>query len=138
MSGPQATTPTSSSSTDLPEERRVARSSDALLSLSRCFESTRRRTGLDTLVLADLSGLAIAGAGPSAACEELAARAAVPPANDTVPCRFDVVTRAFSVRRLRIDGIEILLCAEGGSPEPLPLLEAVAACERILGRPKRG
>lgn len=35
------------------------------------------------------------------------------PANDTVPCRLDVVLRAAEVRRLSIDGIERLLCGAG-------------------------
>lgn len=35
------------------------------------------------------------------------------PANDTVPCRLDVVLRAAQVRRLSIDGIERLLCGIG-------------------------
>jgi hypothetical protein len=43
------------------------------------------------------------------------------------------VARALSVRRLRIDGIEVLLCATGdGGSEQRPLAEAAAACERIL------
>ena len=112
------------------------------MALSRSLEATRQRAGFDALVLADPSGLAIAGAGSAGTCDELAARAAVKvatrPANDTVPCRLDVVARAFQVRRFRIDGVEILLSAAGGDDQnSLSLAEAAAACQRILGRAGR-
>jgi len=121
------------------EERRTARSDDPLTALSMSFETARRRAEVDALVLTDPSGLTIAGAGPASLCDDLAARAAVlaspRPANDTVPCRLDVVTRALAVRRLRIDGIEVLLCAEGGAEESdCSLSDAAAACKRILAR----
>lgn len=92
-------------------------------------------------MLADLSGLVIAGAGPSSMCDELAAVGAANwgrPANDTVPCRLDVLTRALEVRRLRIDGIEVLLCAEGAGDASEPLADAIAGCQRILGRRRSG
>lgn len=112
------------------------------MALSRWFEAARKRAGLHALVLADEAGLAIAGAGPSSSCDELAARGALAsarkPANDTVPCRLDVVARTMEVRRLRIDGIDVLLCAEGGRPAADGHLAAAAAgCERILSRRKR-
>jgi hypothetical protein len=123
----------------------MTRSADPLLALSYWFEAARRRAGLDTLVLSDTGGLAIAGAGNAASCDEIAARAAVlvalRPANDTVPCRLDVVARTFEVRRLRIDGVEVLLCSEGSEgtagEASAALSEAAAGCERILGR-RRG
>ncbi len=118
-------------------DRRRDRTDSPLIALSRCFESARRRAGLGALVLADVSGLVIAGAGPAAMCDELAAIGAANwdrPANDTVPCRLDVLTRSLEVRRLRIDGIEVLLCTEGDSEDMEPLAEAVAGCQRILGR----
>jgi hypothetical protein len=121
-------------------ERRRDRTDSPLIALSRCFESARRRAGLGALVLADVSGLVIAGAGPAAVCDELAALGAAnwtKPANDTVPCRLDVITRSLEVRRLRIDGIEVLLCTEGESEDAEPLAEAMAGCQRILGR-RRG
>jgi hypothetical protein len=130
---------------DSPEsakERRRARRDDPLVALSRWFEAARRRAGLHALVLADETGLTIAGAGPSATCDELAAHGALAttrkPANDTVPCRLDVVARTMQVRRLRIDGIDVLLCAEGARPSADEHLAAAAAgCERILARRKR-
>jgi hypothetical protein len=121
------------------EERRTARSSDPLVALSRCFESARRKAGLHALVLADVSGLTIAGAGPASLCDEVAALGAIAsarPANDTVPCRIEVLARTLEVRRLQIDGIEVLLCTESAKPPGAECVvdEAVAGCERILGR----
>jgi hypothetical protein len=118
-------------------ERRRDRTDSPLIALSRCFESARRRSGLGALVLADVSGLVIAGAGPSSMCDELAAVGAANwgrPANDTIPCRLDVLTRALEVRHLRIDGVEVLLCTEGQGDTETPLAEAMAGCQRILGR----
>ena len=118
-------------------ERRCDRTDSPLIALARCFESARRRGGLGALVLADVSGLVIAGAGPSSMCDELAAVSAANwrrPANDTIPCRLDVLTRTLEVRHLRIDGIEVLLCTEGDGDADAPLAEAMAGCHRILGR----
>lgn len=121
------------------DRRHGDRTDSPLIALSRCFEAARRRAGLGALVLADVSGLVIAGAGPASVCDELAAVGAAnweKPANDTVPCRMDVLTRALEVRRLRIDGIEVLLCTEGESENREPLADAEAGCQRILGRRK--
>jgi hypothetical protein len=52
-------------------------------------------------------------------------------ANDTIPTRLDVVTRRMAVRRLTIDGIEVLLCGQGGEVDALR--RAAAGCARILG-----
>lgn len=124
-------------------ERRRARSDDVLVALSRLFEAARRDGGLQAVVLADDMGLAIAGAGQAGRCDELAAQAALlsaRPGNDTVPCRLDVVARAARIRRLRIDGIEVLLCAEGDGPHDEPVLaRAAEGCRRILaGGSRRG
>lgn len=117
-------------------ERRLNRSSDPLVALSRLLEATRRRSGASALALADETGICIAGAGDAAICEDLAALAplvaAEPPMNDTIPCRLDVVERTMQVRRLRIDGIEVLLCAEG--PHGVDVADAEAGSRRILGR----
>jgi len=133
-----ASSPPPSPSQEVPERRRD-RTDSPLIALSRCFESARRRGGFGALVLADVSGLVIAGAGPSSMCDELAAVSAAnwdKPANDTVPCRLEVLTRTLEVRRLRIDGIEVLLCTEGDGDNEQPLADAMAGCQRILGRRK--
>jgi hypothetical protein len=50
-----------------------------------------------------------------------------------------VLARAMEVRRLRIDGIEVLLCAQGeGSASGAELARAISGCQRILGRRKKG
>jgi hypothetical protein len=123
-------------------DRRGPRSRDPLVALARLFELARRRAGLEAIVLADGTGITIAGAGCAAACDHLAARAAFAAgagaANDTVPCRLDVLARAMEVRRLRIDGIEVLLCAEGAPSASGPeLSSAVSGCQRILSRRKK-
>jgi hypothetical protein len=117
-------------------ERRTNRTSDPLVALSRLLEAARRRTGASTLALADETGICIAGAGDVALCEDLAARGPLAlegkPMNDTIPCRLDVVERTMVVRRLRIDGIEVLLCAE--APHPVDVSDAEEGSRRILGR----
>ncbi len=135
MAPPEDVSPTH----ETPSDRRRNRSADALVALSRLFESARRRGGLETLVLADATGLTIAGAGAASVCDELAARAPLlagpGPANDTIPSRLDVITRQTAVRRLRIDGIEVFLCAESEARVgEAPLADAAAGAERILSR----
>jgi hypothetical protein len=117
-------------------ERRQNRSSDALTALSRLLDATRRVAGLEALAVADDTGCLVAGAGPFRLCEELAAHAAVislQPANDVTPTRLDVLARRTEVRRLALDGIEVLLCGQG--PSPCAALDrAAAGVQRILGR----
>jgi hypothetical protein len=117
-----------------PTERRTNRTSDPLVALSRLLEATRLRTGASTLALADDMGICIAGAGEASLCEELAARGPLAlegkPVNDTIPCRLDVVERTMIVRRLRIDGIEVFLCAE--APHPVDVTDAEDGSRRIL------
>src|ERR1700690_2854417 len=55
------------------EEPRRRRSPDPLVALHYQLSSTRREGALDTIVVADGSGVVVAGAGSWAACEELAA-----------------------------------------------------------------
>lgn len=128
--------PVPSSEAEACSERRTSRTTDSLVALSRLLEATRRRIGASTLALADETGLCIAGAGDVSLCEELAARGPLMlegrPVNDTIPCRLDVVERTMLVRRLRIDGIEVLLCAE--APHPIDVSEAEEGSMRILGR----
>ena len=57
--------------------RARSRSEDPLVALSRSLEGSRKRSGIDVIVVADPSGFTIAGAGPAARCDDLAARAAV-------------------------------------------------------------
>ena len=56
-------------------ERRSKRSNDPLVALHYQLAHTRSQASLDTIVVADDSGVVVAGAGTWAACEELAAMA---------------------------------------------------------------
>ena len=118
----------------LAAERRVARSTDALVALSRLLDGSRRAGGLDAIVVADPTGCLVAGAGAFRVCEELAAQAPLA-ANDVVPTRLDVLSRRTDVRRLSIDGIEVLLCGHGADAgdRSTALEHAAAGCARILG-----
>ncbi len=79
----------------------------------------------------------MAGAGRWKRCEELAAIAPLGarqgPANDVVPTRLDVIVRRSEVRRLSIDGVEVLLTGSGGGVgREAALKRAAEGCERIL------
>ena len=54
-------------------ERRRRRSHDPLVALHYQLSETRKQGALETVVVADGSGVVVAGAGSWAACEELAA-----------------------------------------------------------------
>jgi hypothetical protein len=116
-------------------ERRASRSSDPLLALSRLLEAARRDASVEAMAVADPTGCLVAGAGVSRVCEELAAHAPLLPANDTVPTRLDVLARPTQLRRLCIDGVEVLLACRGDDRAALAALDqAAAGCHRILGR----
>ncbi len=115
-------------------ERREARSTDPLVALARLLDAARRLGGLDALALADETGLLVAGAGLWQTCEVLASIAPLVAVNDTVPTRLDVLARRSEVRRLSIDGIQVLLCGQGEEGgRAVGLRHAAAGCERILG-----
>jgi hypothetical protein len=115
-------------------ERRLNRSEDALTALTRLLDATRRAEALTALAVADSSGCLVAGSGAARLCEELCAFAPLllcPPSNDTVPTRLDVIARKTLVRRVSVDGIEVLICGHGDDPGA-GLERASEGCERIL------
>ncbi|MEZ4224111.1 MAG: hypothetical protein R3B13_24395 [Polyangiaceae bacterium] len=123
-------------------ERRFERRSDTLLALSRLLDAARRDGGLEALAVADSTGMLVAGAGFWRTCEELAALSplhqATAAANDVVPTRLDVIARRTQVRRLSIDGVEVLLSGIGGEDrQEAALARAAEGCERILAQPRR-
>jgi hypothetical protein len=122
-------------------ERRLARSADALVALGRLLDGSRRASEVDAVAVADPTGCLVTGSGAFRVCEELAAYApfAVGPANDVVPTRLDVLARRTEVRRLSIDGVEVLLSCRGDDParRASALEHAAAGCARILGRHAR-
>jgi|GEM_PF-441629 len=106
------------------EDRRRNRSQDPLIALHYQLSRARHDGAIDTLVLADPSGVVVAGAGSWAACEELAAYAPLfarpglggddgGGAGDAVSSRIAELRAEVSVRELTIAGQEVLLCARG-------------------------
>ena len=98
-------------------ERRVRRSEDPLVALHYQLSVTRARGELDAIVLADASGVVVAGAGSWPVCEELAAYAPLLAVGqwgsmtDQVSSRVDALRAQVSVRSLTIDGMEVHICA---------------------------
>jgi hypothetical protein len=123
-------------------ERRAGTRNEVLTSLGRLLESVRREAEFEAVAVADETGILVAGAGAWARCQELAAASSLArpsyAANDTVPTRADVLARRMEVRRLMVDGVQVLLSGSGGkSSAPEALTRAAAGCARILGRSRR-
>jgi len=111
------------------EDRRRKRSSDPLIALHYQLSHARNDGSLETLVLADPSGVVVAGAGSWAACEELAAYAPLlartgdatgrsdseRAGDDPSSSRIFAMRREVEVRELTIAGQNVFLCARGAS-----------------------
>ncbi|HEY2408108.1 MAG TPA: hypothetical protein VGI10_19005 [Polyangiaceae bacterium] len=119
----------------LAEERRLERSDDPLIALTRLLESARRSAEIEAVAVADQTGILVAGSGAAELCDELAAIAPLgsEPANDTVPSRLDVLSRGARVRRLSVDGVEVFVSGRGGNLGE-GLAQIAEGCSRILGR----
>lgn len=114
-------------------DRRLRRSDDPLVALHYQLSETRRRGGLAAIVVADTSGLVVAGAGSWPLCEELAAFAPLLQEGtvDALPSRSDLA-EAVAVRTVQAGGQDVLLCYRGGEI-PAELLGAAAnGIARIL------
>src|ERR1700691_5159272 len=100
------------------EDRRRKRSVDPLVALHYKLAYARKNGALDAIVVADSSGVVVAGAGSWATCEELAAYAPLL-ARTTgedylslpVASRIESMRSQVGVRTMVIDGQEVLLCA---------------------------
>ena len=119
------------------EERRRKRSHDPLVALHYQLAYARKDGHLDAIVVADASGVMVAGAGSWATCEELAAYAplfaqASDVMNRTTASRVDALRRHVDVKRLLVDGQEVLVCARGGAMRSLSLDQAAFGVARIL------
>jgi hypothetical protein len=127
-------------------DRRRRRSSDPLVALHYQLSSARARGDLDAIVVADPSGVVVAGAGSWPTCEELAAYAplladgAWASMSNQVSSRVDALRREVDVRLVSVGAQEVLLCARqkrgaeavaGGDPAAY-LDEAAEAVSRIL------
>jgi hypothetical protein len=123
-------------------ERRRDRTEETLSALTRLLEAARRRSGLEALSVADVSGLLLAGAGPARLCEELAAWAPLVSRaadNDTAPTCLDALERRTGRRRLSLDGIEVVVSTAGEVAPSSSEMDAVAAgLRRILSASNHG
>jgi hypothetical protein len=99
--------------------RRQNRSNDPLVALHYALSRARHEGELDAIVLADPSGIVVAGAGSWPVCEELAAYApllASPvPVGGATSARLDALRPQVEVRVFEVAGQEVLLCARGGA-----------------------
>jgi hypothetical protein len=131
-----------------PAERRHRRSTDPLVALHYQLSSTRAKGALDAIVVADPSGVVVAGAGSWPVCEELAAYAPLlaegPWASMTaqVSSRVESLRKEVEVRAVTVAGQEVLLCARRQKKEAAAetaqalvrdLEAACAGVTRILG-----
>lgn len=115
-------------------ERRRRRSPDPLVALHYQLSSVRKEGALDTVVVADGSGVVVAGAGSWASCEELAAFAPLM-FEGAMPSESRVTIKSVNV------GIgRVLLCArsldnesdEARSARELAIKRAEQGISRIL------
>jgi hypothetical protein len=123
-------------------DRRRRRSSDPLVALHYQLSSTRARGDLDAIVVADPSGVVVAGAGSWPVCEELAAYAPLLRDGDwasvsaIVSSRVDDLRREVDVRSVSIGGQEVLLCTR--QKRRTEAFEALEASNRELDEAARG
>ena len=113
----------------LMNERRHRRSPDPLVALHYQLSQARRDAALDTLVVADGSGVVVAGAGSWASCEELAAFA---------PLMFEGAMSSdarVTIRSVNVGIGRVLLAAKIGEGESA---EAKSARELAMKRAEQG
>jgi hypothetical protein len=125
------------------DDRRLRRSSDPLVALHYQLSSARTRGDLDAIVVADPSGVVVAGAGAWPVCEEIAAYAPLladgtwATMTSDVSSRVEALRREVDVRLVPVGGQEVLLCArqkrrsDVGAPMA-DLSEAAEGVRRIL------
>jgi hypothetical protein len=123
-------------------DRRLRRSSDPLVALHYQLSSARARGDLDAIVVADPSGVVVAGAGSWPVCEELAAYAPLLADGDwgsmssQVSSRVETLRGEVDVRSVAIGDHEVLLCVRqkrrNGEIAATQLEEAARGVSRIL------
>ncbi|HVH43614.1 MAG TPA: hypothetical protein VM925_14765 [Labilithrix sp.] len=124
------------------DDRRRRRSSDPLVALHYQLSSTRTRGDLDAIVVADPSGVVVAGAGSWPVCEELAAYAPLLADGDwasmstQVSSRVESLRREVDVRSVSIGGQEVLLCTR--HKRRMEAVEAIEASSRELDEAAQG
>ncbi|MFO0741419.1 MAG: hypothetical protein U0270_36320 [Labilithrix sp.] len=106
------------------DERRRRRSSDPLVALHYQLSSARTAGDLDAIVVADPSGVVVAGAGSWPVCEELAAYAPLladgewSSLSTTVSSRVEALRREVDVRTVNVGGQDVLLCTRQKRRDP--------------------
>jgi hypothetical protein len=126
------------------DDRRRRRSSDPLVALHYQLSSARARADLDAIVVADPSGVVVAGAGSWPVCEELAAYApllaegawACELTSPQISSRVEELRREVDVRSVFIGHQEVLLCAKQRTRTEA--IERIEASERGLAEAARG
>lgn len=124
------------------DDRRRRRSSDPLVALHYQLSSTRARSDLDAIVVADPSGVVVAGAGSWPVCEELAAYAPLlvdgpwASMSSQVSSRVEALRPEVDVRTVSIGGQDVLLCAR--QRRRVEAIEAIEAGARELEVAARG
>jgi hypothetical protein len=129
-------------------ERRRRRSEDPLVALHYQLAHARHDCDLEAIVVADASGIMVAGAGAWAVCEELAAYAPLlvrdggvwhePGLPGARASSLDASARLASlklevdVQKMTIDGQEVLICARGGVMRGWAIERAAEGAGRIL------
>ena len=124
------------------DDRRRRRSSDPLIALHYQLSSARARNDLDAIVVADPSGVVVAGAGSWPVCEELAAYAPLladgPWATMTTPIssRVEALRHEVDIRSVAVGTQEVLLCAR--QKRRAEAVEAIELATRELDEAARG
>jgi hypothetical protein len=116
------------------EERRKQRSTDPLVALHYQLAQSRSHSSVEAIVLADTSGVVVAGAGSWVVCEELAAYAPLFSQRDEdLPARVAQIRSECEVREMTAGGQPMLLCAMGkGAARARAADHATGGVVRIL------
>ncbi len=141
------TAPTSVTAPIDAQDRRRKRSQDPLVALHYQLSHARSEGRLDAIVVADDSGVVVAGAGAWAVCEELAAYAPLlaqgvwhePGARSTgttagETARMTELRTEVDVQAVEVEGQTVLLCARGGRLRGAAMERAAVGVARILKR----
>jgi hypothetical protein len=119
-------------------DRRKRRSADPLVALHYQLAHAKSDAALEAIVLADPSGIVVAGAGSWVVCEELAAYApflAQPQADVALPSRMQAFQGEVDVRPMEAAGQAMLLCALSPKGKARPARgEAAERCARGVAR----
>lgn len=98
------------------DDRRLRRSADPLVALHYQLSTARARGDLDAIVVADPSGVVVAGAGSWPVCEELAAYAPLladgswASMDAQVSSRVEALRGEVDVRLVSVGDQDVLLC----------------------------